>query len=103
MIGKKLNIELIKGENIGPALSFWELLTNQEISGDYFSLCDQDDIWDSDKLEVGIKFLKNYSLYCCNCRIIDKNDHIIEQYRKKEYQILQSLKFFLLELLRAVR
>lgn len=81
---KDLDIEFIKGKNKGPALSFWDLFKNKKITADYYAFCDQDDIWDQDKIEVGINALTNNSLYCCNCRIIDENDTVIEEYRKKK-------------------
>ena len=70
----KLPIVLIKGNNVGPARSFWDLLRNEQIQADYYAFCDQDDIWDPDKIEVGIQQLQEgYRLACCNCRIIDGN------------------------------
>lgn len=49
-------IELIKGSNIGLNASFFELI--QHAGGfDYYSICDQDDVWLSKKLEVAIEWL----------------------------------------------
>lgn len=80
----KMNIILFLNNNLGPAKSFWVLLTNNKIKADYYAFCDQDDIWDYNKLEVAINQLKEQDadLYLCNCRLIDANDKIIEnQYR----------------------
>lgn len=78
----KINIVLYKGINSGPAMSFWKLLMNQEIQADYYAFCDQDDIWDNDKLEQGILKLTNeYHLYACNCRIIDENGNVAKAKR----------------------
>ena len=75
----KIKIVLIKGNNAGPAFSFWKLLMNQEINADYYAFCDQDDIWDKDKIEQGIdKLTDRYQLYACNCRIIDENDKVVK-------------------------
>lgn len=80
---KNANIHFIKGKNIGPAMSFWELLNNNNIRADYYSFCDQDDIWDEDKLEIAISYLNgNVHLYACNCRIIDSKDNVIQVKRK---------------------
>lgn len=68
----EIPIVLYKEKNAGPAMSFWNLLKKTEISADYYAFCDQDDIWDNDKLEVGIKHLHDDThFYACNCRIID--------------------------------
>lgn len=78
----KINITVINGKNCGPAKSFWELLMNKSISADYYAFCDQDDIWDSNKLERAVDYLKSNpscSLYSCNCRLIDANDKVIAQ------------------------
>ena len=75
----KINIVLYKEKNVGPALSFWNLLMNKDICADYYAFCDQDDVWDKDKLENGVKKLnKSCHLYICNCRIVDEKDQIIK-------------------------
>ena len=77
---KRIDIVLYKGKNVGPAKSFWELFMNPEIQADYYAFCDQDDVWDQDKLEKGIKALKKEkeeALWCSNCRIINSNGKVI--------------------------
>lgn len=77
-----LNIVLLKGSNAGPAMSFWKLLVDPSIQADYYAFCDQDDIWDQDKLEIAIQKLKgNTHLYACNCRIIDEYGVVKKQLR----------------------
>lgn len=43
-------------KNLGPAASFFALLANAE-KADYYAFCDQDDIWETDKLERAISKL----------------------------------------------
>lgn len=78
--GEKIKICLYRNSNLGPARSFWELLTNKDITADYYAFCDQDDIWDSDKLEVAITQLEqeHAQLFLSNCRLIDSSDEVIE-------------------------
>lgn len=80
---QKVNIVLYKGRcNIGPAMSFWKLLISSQIQADYYAFCDQDDVWDSDKLEVAIEHLQgNTHFYACNCRIIDEKGIITNELR----------------------
>jgi len=81
---EKLNIVLYKGCNVGPAMSFWKFFMNEEIHADYYAFCDQDDIWDSDKIELGIKHLTGAVHFCaCNCRIIDENGNVVKREREK--------------------
>lgn len=76
----KLSLVLLPGENVGPAQSFWKLLINPDIQADYYAFCDQDDVWDPDKLESGIGKLKDgVQLSLCNCRLIDGQGAVIQE------------------------
>ena len=50
-------IHLLKGRNKGPGRSFMELVYKVPDDYDYYAYSDQDDIWLTDKLEEGIRFL----------------------------------------------
>lgn len=69
------------GENKGPALSFWELLYKAPESS-YYSFCDQDDVWDKDKLETAVKILSKSAgkpaLYFCQTRLVNSELKEIE-------------------------
>ncbi len=71
------NIHVIVGKQIGVGRSFMSLLFETRSNYDFYAFADQDDIWDEDKLIVGINKLKEYSLgprlYVCNQRCIDRN------------------------------
>lgn len=83
---KKINIELLgDNENLGAAQSFWKLCKYVK-DFDFYAFCDQDDIWDSDKLICAIEQLKNKknpALYFCNERIVDSKGKIIPQKKEK--------------------
>lgn len=85
----RMDIVLYKESNAGPAMSFWQLLMKPDIQADYYAFCDQDDVWDANKLEVAIKQLNvDTHFYACNCRIIDENGMTIDEKRcKKEPEI----------------
>ena len=70
-------IDYYSGTNIGPAKSFWDLISNCD-EYDYYALCDQDDVWFNDKLEAAIKRLENEDnsiplLYCSRFTLTDEN------------------------------
>ncbi len=68
------------GRNVGPAASFWELLTDAN-DADYYALSDQDDIWDNNKIQTALDEIGNDSspvLWTSNCRIIDENSVIVK-------------------------
>lgn len=49
---------IIEGQNVGFCQSFFELLKFSD-TGDYWSFCDQDDIWFEDKIQRAVEFLEN--------------------------------------------
>lgn len=76
---KKNEIKLICGKNLGFCGSFFELLRDVN-EGDYWSFCDQDDIWNREKIERAVRFLEEYKgkrdiplLYYSYSRMIDEN------------------------------
>lgn len=66
--------KIIYGNNIGACPSFMWLLNNAP-SADYYSFCDQDDIWDDDKLISAIKIIDggDYQLYHGLAGRVDKS------------------------------
>ncbi len=70
-------ISYYKGENIKPAKSFLELIVKAE-DCPYYALCDQDDVWDEDKLFVAIQQIKKLNsekpaMYYGNTRVVDQD------------------------------
>jgi glycosyltransferase involved in cell wall biosynthesis len=67
----------------GPArgfrANFLALACDSAIEADFFAFCDQDDVWDADKLAVAMRWLETVpagvpALYCARTRLIDEND-----------------------------
>lgn len=74
-------IKWYSGENLGCAKSFWHLLCNCDES-DYYAFCDQDDVWDEDKLETAVKMLEKEDnniplLYFSDVRVTDAELNVI--------------------------
>ena len=78
------NLKWFAGNHIGPARSFMELVYNAPIA-DYYAFCDQDDIWQTNKLYEAVNKLRNNinsgkgSYYFSNVFIVEKN---LENIRK---------------------
>ena len=91
------NIHLEEGKNLGFIKSFFELLKNSDENVDIYSYCDQDDIWEEDKIERALKFInkeeKNIPiLYFCNSDYYDINMNFIGHAEKnKVYNFRNSL------------
>ena len=54
---QKYGIHVVQGKNLGFAGSFFEAMRMAE-EGDYYSFCDQDDIWLPDKVRLAVKCLE---------------------------------------------
>lgn len=70
------NIHYYQGSNLGPAKSFLDLIVSVG-EYKYYALCDQDDVWDKDKLICAVRNLKKMNnklplLYYSNLRIVDE-------------------------------
>lgn len=74
---QRADVELTRGPNRGPADSFLELLRDVPPSLEYVAFCDQDDVWDPDKIAWGVEVLAGCpptpTLYFSRLRITDEN------------------------------
>jgi len=66
----------VRGENLGPAASFVELLRGAPDDFDYYAFCDQDDVWLPDKLARATVRLRKQPeggpvLYCSSVLCVD--------------------------------
>ena len=86
------------GENVGPAQSFMRLIENSP-DANFYAFCDQDDVWDSDKLKVAVEILEKEdeckpALYYSNLRIVDEKlnfyrlSHPVPYVQKNKYSAL---------------
>ena len=86
-------LEWYKGDNLRTAKSFIDLLYNHP-GFDFYAFSDQDDYWYEDKLENGIKTIKDFSipcLYFCNAEYFDKN---LDPLGGKTYNHKMNLDFY---------
>ncbi|WLG97382.1 glycosyltransferase family 2 protein [Pseudomonas sp. FP198] len=75
-------IQIFSGPRKGFAENFMSLIRNTEISADFFSFCDQDDIWFHNKLEKSVAQLKSLpahlpALYCSRTRLVDAHQKVL--------------------------
>lgn len=73
---KDPRIHVYRGKNLGPALSFLELLRNSDPSCRYYVFCDQDDVWLPNKLEAMLELSEPKDtgkplLYACRLELVD--------------------------------
>lgn len=75
----KNKLDIRSGPAKGWVANFLTLACDLSIQADYFAFCDQDDIWDLDKLAKAIEWLQSVpdnepALYCARTRLIDENN-----------------------------
>jgi len=68
---------VVEGPRNGSTANFLSLIHNNSIAADYYAYCDQDDIWDKDKLRQASESLAESgnlkcAIYCSRTRIIDE-------------------------------
>ena len=91
-------ISYYKGENLGPAQSFFDLIMKSP-DADYYAFCDQDDVWDKDKLKIAVNMLavedtSKPNMYYSNLRIVDQDlkfyrlSHSEPSVQKDKYSVL---------------
>lgn len=80
-------IVIIKGTNVGYGSSFMQLLEIAK-EGDYWAFCDQDDVWDTKKIENAVNRLeqmdeKKANMYFHNFELTDEQLNKTDVYRNK--------------------
>lgn len=71
-------ITVIPGQKFhSPIFNFENALKNA--TGDYIFLCDQDDVWEDNKVDVMLHYLSKYCMVISNCSIIDGNGKQIRE------------------------
>ena len=51
----------------------------KKAKGDYIFLCDQDDVWEQDKISTTLSYLDKYCLVVSDCRIIDGDGFVVRE------------------------
>lgn len=82
-------IEYYYGKNKKPGRSFWELMSVCD-EADYYAFCDQDDVWQKDKLSRAVAMLEKEDrniplLYCSRYTLTDENLNPIKSDISKLY------------------
>lgn len=85
------NVIILEGENCGAEESYNRLCryAKENIASDYYAFCDQDDVWDKDKLQVAVKQLNERDLrkpllYFSNLKMVDDRLRFIRDFYERE-------------------
>lgn len=71
-------IELVEGPQLGFARNFLSVSCRAGVEADYYAWCDQDDVWNEDKLKIAVDSLASGdasvpALYCSRTELIDEH------------------------------
>src|SRR5207248_4010921 len=72
------NIRAFYETNVGVVTSFFRLLQSSTSDAGYIAFCDQDDVWEKDKLSRAIKMLEEVvgtgpKMYCGRARVVTED------------------------------
>ena len=93
------NIPVMGGEHLGAAHGFFYLM-EQAPEADFYAFCDQDDIWDSDKLKKAADALEaaapegSAALYACSTRLVNDSEEFISLHKIDKNRSLTSRLFY---------
>lgn len=92
------NLSYYAGENKGVIASFNDLMLRPELDQyEYVAFCDQDDVWDHNKLHIAASYIGEDNtipvMYCSNLMLVDSNLNPIKPMRKnvKKYTAHMSV------------
>jgi glycosyltransferase involved in cell wall biosynthesis len=82
----RCDLEIVGGENVGFAQSFLRLLSLSSPTVDYVAFCDQDDVWQPDKVSRAARILNQYPseipmLYASRFIVVDETLGVLGQSR----------------------
>lgn len=68
---------IVEGPHKGFAANFFSLVCSEKLISDYYAFSDQDDVWENNKLERAVTWLKTIprdvpALYCARTRLVDQ-------------------------------
>ena len=91
---KKHNLTWYQGEHKNVQKSFFELMQKaSKTDYKFFAFCDQDDVWDKDKLSIAINSINDIetlALYYSGQRLVDEKLALIEEHRLNEQRSLKT-------------
>lgn len=93
------SVTILLEDNCGAEKSFNKLCiyAKEHMTADYYAFCDQDDVWDNDKLDVAVRKLCEFSndtpnLYFSNLRMVDSNlDYIRDLFKHGEVKAVKDM------------
>ena len=79
---KEERLQILSGPAKGYARNFLSLVCNKDLQAQYYAYCDQDDIWEPDRLARALDWIQTVpaevpALYCARTRLVDAQNNPI--------------------------
>lgn len=93
---QKSNTRWYTGEHLNVQFGFYDLMTKaMESDARYYAFCDQDDVWDPDKLRIAVERLEQLppgtpGLYYCGQRLVDAELNFLSNHRLNQGRSLHA-------------
>lgn len=91
---KKHKLTWYQGEHKNVSKGFYELMKKAaKLEYDFYAFCDQDDVWDPDKLKIAVAAIENEdnsALSYSGQRLVDENLNFIEDHRLNDERTLKT-------------
>ena len=91
---KRYNLIWYSGQHLNVANGFYNLMEEAvKMDFDYFAFCDQDDVWDTDKLSIGVSAICSFNepaLYYSGQRLADGNLNFIANHELNTERTLHT-------------
>lgn len=91
---KEHSLSWYQGKHKNVQKGFFELMKKAEsLDYKYFAFCDQDDVWDIDKMKIAIEAIKDSNvpaLYFAGQRLVDENLNFIENHELNREKSLKT-------------
>ena len=94
---KQGKLDWYTGKHLNVQFGFYDLMEHATTKNiDYVAFCDQDDVWDNDKLCIAVENLENKcnksipALYYCGQRLVDENMNFLSDHKLNEHRSLKT-------------
>ena len=94
---KQGKLDWYTGKHLNVQYGFYDLMEHAaQKDTEYIAFCDQDDVWDNDKLCIAVEELEdkcsqsNPALYYCGQRLVDEHMNFLSDHNLNEYRNLRT-------------
>lgn len=78
----KGRLTLVEGPRQGFSANFRSMIIDPRIDADYYAFCDQDDVWEADRLETALRWMRTHDagvplMFCSRTATMSKSGRVV--------------------------